>query len=407
MGVPAASRILTTSRPRGVGANIPLPPGIRAQHATRVAGILFCQPLKGVDRAVQSRPSDSVHFSPESGKKMIQTPPALDTLKFMLEPAALDPNAEPPALRAFISNHSSRVETGEQKVIKSAARSYSDNKPLASIDKIAGNDNVYRHFSSMMLRLAGRAPIAKLSPAPPYYDNGGLTFEGRMSKTWVESLSRGSVRDGEFPKVWTNCLRPADPSDRRNFLVTIVLDQKNNPLYQFISTSGAPRQGEIDSNSGQIRFKMKGADRSGQHVWLSARMLSGSNDNQSRLQGAMNQVGAQSIRDFTYIGYDDLLARFPDERVSREVRVLPRTLPYSSAQGNEVRDRARDTEYLVMSALSMIFQDGRLPKGAEPRIFMFSTNEMCSACEGASSVALTRPEFAPVKEFVIYAPGRP
>lgn len=366
VGVPAAAKVLTAARPRGTGANIPVPPGVRAQHAAQIAGILFCQPLRGADRPVRSRPPESIHFSPESGRKLVQSSPALDTLKFMLEPPALNSRAGPPALQAFQPRHGGHGETREQRVIRAAAQSFANNRPLASLDRIAGNDNVYRHFSQMMLQLSGRPPIEQHRNAPAFNRDGSLTPEGAMTKTWVGSLSGGTIRNGESPQVWRNCLRPADPSDNRNFLVTVVLDQNMQPLYQFISTSGAPRGGEIDSRNSQINFSMRGAGSSRNPAQLSARILSGSSQGQSRLQHAMRDVGPAYANGFTFIGYDDLVVQSPPDGVKREIRVLPRTLPYSNSQAIEVRDRARDTEYLTMSALSLIFEGGHFPPDARP-----------------------------------------
>jgi hypothetical protein len=406
VGVPAASRILTASRPRGVAANFPSPPGVKAQHATRVAGILFCQPLKGADRSVQSRPDNSVHFSPESGRNLLDSSPVMNTLNSLFGPDPAQPKAEPRVLWHFEPKNSRRGETQEQRVIKAAAESYADNKPLATIDAIAGNDNVYRHFSHMMLKLANRPAIRKLPPAPIYDSHGRPTMAGRMAQDWVSLLTGGRIGNGQYPQVWTNCLRAADPKDRRNFLVTMVLDQEFRPLYKFISASGGLKPADIDANGGQISFQMRSADRFGRSVKLSAQRLSGPNDKECRIQQTINSVKTPYRESFTYIGYDDLLVRSPADRTNREIRILPRTLSVSSSKPNEVHDRARDTEYIAMSALSIIFQAGGLPEGVKPQIHMFSTNEMCSACEGATSIALTRPEFESVTDFVIYAANR-
>ena len=99
-----------------------------------------------------------------------------------------------------------------------------------------------------------------------------------------------------------------------------------------------------------------------------------------------------------YLGYRDL--GVVNGNRPKEWRGVPKIGTHARDGG--IHDRARDTEYMALSGLSMLLRENPGLSGLPMDIRMFSKNKMCSGCEIAATYAGLQKEFIGLKSFRIY-----
>lgn len=374
------------------------------------------QPPSPEDAAPQSAPqpaatlplvSPTRYVAPKSGNTVpsLLTPESLrqanslgdPSQRFSAEKAKLVSNMETlQNLQAVPKRRSHAVrqlDFNQFKIDTALAANHGDLHSLA-----AGSPELYRQLSASLLTNAQAVTIEKC-PA------SDLNASGRAADAQAFSTAIADMGGpaGLTPNACWPYLQGAVQNDgrasSRNHLLTVASFKGLGQL-RIYSVSGGYGNG-TQSSVLKTRIHVKGSRPNGQILMCTSLPKKG-NSKQCAAETSAPHMQAAFLgkRGVLYVGYDNMLI---DRGLAKhEARVLPRT--FSKRESGETQDRARDTEYVVLSALRIWLKANPTWQEAPLDLLMFSRLPMCPSCENAASHALLRPEFQNVGAFRVYSP---
>ncbi|MCQ8897424.1 hypothetical protein NQT62_13360 [Limnobacter humi] len=394
VGVDADTGALTVT-PQGATQLGTPPAGIMAQITNACFTQQFTAPA--VRGAVQQ------FISPVSLQKMLNEPALLRVVGDLLNESQAPPVASSVAQSArrsldanFETIAGRKPHRSELAVLQQAGESWSSSNKAQSLLTLASAPTVYGTVFDEMLKRHGDVRIATHSrntlraEHPRDYQDLCSVLQSVLGKQYCANAENWRLIQGQ----WTNQIK-----DKRNFLITVVRNA-GQPVLRWVSASGARR--DVDQHpKGRIQLRL--TDGSVNHPGVTACMPTlepSLDERRCNVEANMGRLKPMVGAPVYFVSWDDLLIGGPS-KPREEARILPRTFTRTSS--DDFHDRARDTEYAVMSALSMVLQNHGSHLAGPIEITMFSRYPMCSSCQSASSLALLRPEFSAVNQFRIYS----
>ncbi|HEX4916953.1 MAG TPA: hypothetical protein VFV43_03550 [Limnobacter sp.] len=260
------------------------------------------------------------------------------------------------------------------------------------------SDQHSRSFSRAVATVFKAPPIETQSIASLGGAEPGVQADYAQFKALIEQMSGAEIRNVSDVANFLTCADPLLGGETKNVLLTVVSFPENRQL-RFLSLSGNVRpMNDLEDGVGSVSVR----GNAGTPTELKCQLIPPSrNSETTAIKGYANTM-LESLRDASspvyYVGYRDLSVRIDGKQ--KEWRGIPKLGTRHRFGG--IHDRARDTEYLTLSGLSIFLRENPDLIGKPMDVRMFSKYPMCTGCETAATYASLQSEFAGLTSFRIY-----